>query len=180
MLQKIIVIVLVWASLTCPRGASTEAVVAGVIPRIPSRSSTGVAVAVRVADAALVITGQVCARRADFAVCPEAEAALVALDDVLAKHGSDGVGRVDGVRSTRLREKGGKRQPAGGRHGTEGLGGVEFDVARAPRIALLNEGGGGAGHEKNGARAAHRVERGPEQRGSGSLIARDAGTEHHT
>lgn len=180
MLQKIIVIVLVWASLTCPRGASTEAVVAGVIPRIPSLSSTGVAVAVRVADAALVITGQVCARRADFAVCPEAEAALAALDDVLAKHGSDGVRRVDAARLTRLREKGGKRQPAAGRHGTEGLGGVEFDVARAPRVALLDERGGRAGHEKNRARTAHRVERGPEQRGSGSLIARDAGTEHHT
>lgn len=102
--------------------------------------------AVRVADAALVITGQVCARRADFAVCAEAEAALVALDAVLAKHGSDGVGRVDGVRSTRLREKGGERQPAGGRHGTEGLGGVEFDVARAPRVALLDESCGRAGH----------------------------------
>ena len=146
MMQENIVNVLVGASLPCTRGAVIEAVMAGVIQRIPSRSSTGVAVAVRVADAALVITGQVCARRADFAVCPEAEAALVALDDVLAKHGSDGVGRVDGVRSTRLREKGGERQPAGGRHGTEGLGGVEFDVARAPRVALLDESCGRAGH----------------------------------
>lgn len=139
-------IVLVGALLTCPRGASIEAVVDGAIQRIPRRSSTGVAVAVRVADAALVFTGQDFARRADFALRAEAEAARAARDAVLAKRGSDGVRRVDGVRSTRFREKGGKRQPARGRHGTEGLGGVEFDVARAPCVALLDERGGRAGH----------------------------------
>ena len=119
---------------------------AGVIQRIPPRSSNGVAVAVRLADATLRFTGQVWARCADSAARAGAGTALAALDDVLAKHGSDGVRRVGGARLTRLREKGGERQPAGGRHGTEGLGGVEFDVARAPRIALLEESCGRAGH----------------------------------
>ena len=180
MMQENIVNVIVAASLTCARGAVIEAVIAGVIRRIPRRSSNGGAVAVRLADAARVATGQDFTHRADSAARAGAETALAALDDVLAKHGSDGARRVDAACSTRLRAKGGKPQSAGGRDGTEGLGGVEFDVARAPRIALLDKSGGRAGHEKNRARAAHRVERGPEQRGSGSLIARDAGTEHHT
>ena len=180
MMQENIVNVLVGAWLTCPQVTSTEAVVSGVIQRIPRRSFTGVAVAVRLADATLRFTRQVWARCADSAARAGAETALAALDDVLAKQGSDRARRVDAARSTRLRQKGGKRQSAGGRDGTEGLGGVEFDVARAPRIALLDESGGRAGYEKNRARAAHRVERGPEQRGSARLIARDAGTEHHT
>ena len=180
MMQENIVNVLVGASLPCTRGAVIEAVMAGVIQRIPPRSSNGLAVAVRLADATLRFTGQVWARCADSAARAGAGTALAALDDVLAKHGSDGARRVDAAGLTRLREKGGERQPAAGRHGTEGLGGVEFHVARAPRVALLDESGGRAGYEKNRARAAHRVERGPEQRGSGSLIARDAGTEHHT
>ncbi len=89
MRQKIIVIVLVLASLTCSRGESNGAAMAGPIQRIPSRSPTGAAVAVRVADAALIFTGQVVARNADFVVRAEVEAALGALDDVLARHGSD-------------------------------------------------------------------------------------------
>jgi hypothetical protein len=112
--------------------------------------SNGVAVAVRLADAARVATGQDFTHRADSAARAGAETALAALDDVLAKHGSDGARRVDATCSTRLREKGGKRQSAGGRDGTEGLGGVEFDVARAPRIALLNKSGGVQGTRKTG------------------------------
>ena len=157
--QGNIVNVLVGASLPCTRGAVIEAVMAGVIQRIPPRSSKGVAVAVRLADAPLRFTGQVWARCADSAARAGAGTALAALDDVLAKHGSDGARRVDAAGLTRLREKGGERQPAAGRHGTEGLGGVEFHVARAPRVALLDESGGRAGYEKNRARAAHRVER---------------------
>ena len=88
----------------------------GVIQRIPSRSSTGVQVAVRVADAALVITEQVCARRADFAVRAEAEAALAALDDVLAKHGSDGCAAWTGCAQPDSGRKVGNDNPrAGGR-----------------------------------------------------------------
>jgi hypothetical protein len=65
MMQENVVNVLVGASLTCARGAVIEAVMAGVIRRIPRRSFTGVEVAVRLADAARVATGQDFAHRAD-------------------------------------------------------------------------------------------------------------------
>ena len=60
-------------------------------------------------------------------------------------------------------QEGGEGEPAGGGDGAEGLSGVEFDVARAPGVALVHEAGGGAGHEKHGSCAALRVERAPEE-----------------
>lgn len=89
MRQKIILIVFVWASLTCSWGEASHGVVAGAIQRIPSRSPTGAAAAVRVADGTWVFTGQVFARHAASAVRSEAEAALTALDEVVARSGSD-------------------------------------------------------------------------------------------
>lgn len=89
MRQKIILIVFVWASLTCSWGEASHGVVAGAIQRIPSRSPTGAAAAVRVADGTWVFTGQVFARHAASAVRSEAQAALTALDEVVARSGSD-------------------------------------------------------------------------------------------
>ena len=64
--------------------------------------------------------------------------------------------------SAGFREKGRKSEAPGGRHGTEGLGGVEFDIARAPRITRADERGGGAGYEKHRTTAAQGVEGAPE------------------
>lgn len=64
------------------------------VQRLPLSNATGSAAAVRVADGALVFTGQVSAPASDAAgrsgdAGEEAEAALRALDAVLAQHGSD-------------------------------------------------------------------------------------------
>ncbi len=55
-----------------------------------------------------------------------------------------------------------KSEAPGGRHGAEGLGGVEFDIARAPRVTRADERSGGAGYEKHRTTAAQGVEGAPE------------------
>lgn len=81
-------LVLAMAMASCLSVRAQPKIEGGGVQRLPSNQPTGAAASVRVPDGALVWTGQIFAPKQDGDAGAQSEAALAALDGVLAKSGS--------------------------------------------------------------------------------------------